>query len=201
MILKRFHPASGNRYASQGRTGITTEGRSRYRAEVPCFRRRKSCSLGRPAIGYRLFGAILPLVGGAAGRNLSPKTTASRMPHKETQTETARPSDEECHNRPEDSIRTFITECTAEFVPDSDQLVGVLGCEESEDILFVFSAEICPHPHMANHGARNRWGQLLRKTMAPATIRVEFALTHVLLFHTGSFRRRFGIGTGRLRRR
>ena len=76
-----------------------------------------------------------------------------------------------------------------------------LRCEEPEDIFFIFSAEIRPHPHMANHGARNRWRQLLGKAMTSATVRVEFTLTHVRLIRTGSFRRRFSSGTGRLRRR
>ena len=48
-------------------------------------------------------------------------------------------------------------EGTIEFVPDGSQTVGFLGCEEFEDILFIVSAEICPHPHMANHGAGDRW--------------------------------------------
>src|ERR1700676_2941171 len=81
------------------------------------------------------------------------------------------------------------------------QVVGrTLRCEEPENIFFVFRAEICPHPHMANHSAGNRWRQLLREAMTSTAIRVEFALTHVRLFHIGSFRRRFSSRTGRLRR-
>ena len=82
---------------------------------------------------------------------------------------------------------------------ESRSLEEPLRCEEPEDIFCVFSAEICPHPHMANRGAGKRWRQLLRKAMTSATVRVEFTLTNIRLICTGSFRRRFSSSTGRLR--
>jgi hypothetical protein len=73
-------------------------------------------------------------------------------------------------------------------------------CEESEDIFFVFSAKVCPNSHMANHGSGKRWRQLFGKAMAPATIRIEFTLTHVRSFRTTNLRRRFSRSAGRFGR-
>jgi hypothetical protein len=82
-------------------------------------------------------------------------------------------------NQRADCFSTRIQIALQEFVSDGEQIVKVLRREESEDILLVFNAEICPHPHVANHGAGKRGGQLLRKAVTPAAVRIEFTLTHV----------------------
>jgi hypothetical protein len=80
------------------------------------------------------------------------------------------------------------------FSPGSVAL-KFLWCEEFEDVLFILSTEARPHPHMANHGAGQRWRQLLRSAMTPATVRREFSFAYV-----GLLRRRFSRGSGRFRR-
>ncbi|MEA2261822.1 MAG: hypothetical protein QOJ51_4647 [Acidobacteriaceae bacterium] len=103
-----------------------------------------------------------------------------------------------CHESSADP--SFLSYRVRQTLCQTDKTWCSSRCEESENIFFIFSAKTCPHPHMTNHGSCKRWRQLLGKAVTSATIRVEFTLTHVRLFRTVGFRRRFSSTSTRLRR-
>src|SRR5260370_9613868 len=91
-------------------------------------------------------------------------------------------------------------ECAAEFVPVGKQTMCALRCEVPENIFFILSTKNCPHSHMANHGAGNRWRQLLGGVMTATTVCIEFSFAYVRLSRAFSFHCRFSVRAGRFRR-
>ena len=65
--------------------------------------------------------------------------------------------------------------------------------EVSEDILFVLSAEVCPHSHVTNDSAGKGWVQLLGSVVTTGTVRLKFSLAWVRLSRGGGLRRLLAI--------